>query len=92
MNKTELIAAMAEKSQLTKVDAGKALDALLETVVETVARGDDVSLIGFGAFKTATRAAREGRNPKTGEKLTIAASTVPKFTPGAAFKQAVANK
>lgn len=92
MNKTELIAAVAAKSQLTKVDAGKAVDALLETIVETVAKGDDISLVGFGAFKATKRAAREGRNPKTGEKLTIAASTAPKFTPGAAFKQAVANK
>ncbi len=91
MNKIELIAAIAEKSQLTKADAGKALDALLETVIETVAKGDDVSLIGFGAFKATKRAAREGKNPKTGEKLNIAETTVPKFAAGATFKQAVAT-
>lgn len=90
MNKTELIAAVSAKSELTKVDAGKALDALLETIIDTVAKGDDVSLIGFGAFKAATRAAREGRNPQTGATLKIAATTVPKFTAGATFKQKVA--
>lgn len=92
MNKSELIDAIASKSELTKADAGKALDALLETIVATVAEGDAINLIGFGSFKAAERSAREGKNPKTGEKLEIPATTVPKFTAGAAFKTAVAKK
>ena len=92
MTKTELIDAIAEQAGLTKADAAKALDAFVGTVVETVAAGDSVSLIGFGTFKAAERAEREGKNPKTGEKLTIAATTVPKFSAGAGFKAAVAAK
>ena len=90
MTKTELIDAIAAHAGLTKTDAAKALDAFVDTVVETVA-GDSVSLIGFGTFKAADRAEREGKNPKTGEKLTIAATTVPKFSAGAGFKAAVAK-
>ena len=90
MTKTELIDAIAAHAGLTKTDAAKALDAFVDTVVETVAAGDSVSLIGFGTFKAADRAEREGKNPKTGEKLTIAATTVPKFSAGATFKAAVA--
>lgn len=92
MNKTDLIDAIAEESGLTKADAAKALDALLATIVGAVADGDSVSLIGFGSFKPSARAAREGKNPKTGETLSIAATTVPKFTAGATFKAAVAQK
>ena len=92
MNKTELIDAIAAQAGLTKTDAAKALDAFVDTVVETVAAGDSVSLVGFGSFKSAERAAREGKNPKTGEKLAIAATTVPKFSAGATFKSAVAAK
>ena len=91
MTKTELIDAIAAHAGLTKTDAAKALDAFVDTVVETVAAGDSVSLIGFGTFKAADRAEREGKNPKTGEKLTIAATTVPKFSAGATFKAAVAT-
>lgn len=91
MTKTELIDAIAAHAGLTKTDAAKALDAFVDTVVETVAAGDSVSLIGFGTFKAADRAEREGKNPKTGEKLTIAATTVPKFSAGASFKAAVAK-
>ena len=91
MTKTELIDAIAAHAGLTKTDAAKALDAFVDTVVETVAAGDSVSLIGFGTFKAADRAEREGKNPKTGEKLTIAATTVPKFSAGATFKAAVAK-
>ena len=90
MNKTELIDAIAAQAGLTKTDAAKALDAFVDTVVETVAAGDSVSLVGFGSFKSAERAAREGKNPKTGEKIKIAATTVPKFSAGASFKTAVA--
>lgn len=89
MNKTELIAAIAAKSELTKADAGRALAAVLDTVSETMAKGESVTLIGFGTFKTSQRAAREGKNPQTGEKLKIAAATVPKFTAGATLKALV---
>ena len=90
MNKSELIDAIAAKTELSKVASGKALDAVIETIVEAVAKGDGVSLVGFGSFKAAARAAREGKNPKTGEKLKIAATIVPKFSAGASFKAAVA--
>ena len=90
MNKSELIDAIAARTELSKVASGKALDAVVETIVEAVAKGDTVSLVGFGSFKPAARAAREGKNPKTGEKLKIAATIVPKFSAGASFKAAVA--
>ena len=92
MNKSELIDAIAEESGLSKADAAKALDAVTGAIVEAVANGDSVSLIGFGTFKASARAAREGKNPKTGEKLSIAATTVPKFSAGSNFKAAVAQK
>lgn len=92
MNKSELITAISETSGLTKIDAGKALDAVVNTIVGAVANGDSVSLVGFGTFKSSARAAREGKNPKTGEKLAIAATTVPKFSAGTVFKAAVAGK
>ena len=92
MNKTELIEAVAEAADLTKVDAAKAIDAIVETIVQAVANDDGVSLVGFGTFKSSVRAAREGKNPKTGEKLMIAETTVPKFSAGATFKAAVAKK
>jgi DNA-binding protein HU-beta len=91
MNKSEMIDAIATRTELSKAAAGKALDAVIETIVEAVATGDGVSLVGFGAFKAAARAAREGKNPKTGEKIKIAATTVPKFSAGATFKAAVAT-
>ena len=92
MNKSELIDAIAESTELSKVASGKALDAVIETIVKAVAKGDGVSLVGFGSFKAAARAAREGKNPKTGEKFAIPAATVPKFSAGATFKAAVAKK
>lgn len=92
MNKTDLIAAVAEATELSKADSAKALDAVLNAITGAVAAGDSVSLVGFGTFKASARAAREGKNPKTGEKLTIAATTVPKFSAGATFKAAVAKK
>ena len=91
MNKSEFIDAIAARTELSKVASGKALDAVIETIVQAVAKGDNVSLVGFGAFKAAARAAREGKNPKTGEKIKIAATTVPKFSAGATFKAAVAK-
>ena len=92
MNKSDLIAAVADAAELTKADAGKALDAVLNAITGAVAAGDSVSLIGFGTFKASARSAREGKNPKTGEKLSIAATTVPKFSAGATFKAAVTKK
>lgn len=92
MNKTEFIEQIATRTNLTKADASRAVNAVLDTIVETVVNGDDVMLPGFGSFKAVQRAAREGKNPKTGEKLLIAATTAPKFSAGATFKSAVAKK
>ena len=89
MNKQELIEAIAEKSHTSKSDSKKMLDALLETVTETLAQGDSVQLIGFGTFKSTERKARSGRNPRTGETVTIPAKRVPSFTAGNALKEAV---
>jgi DNA-binding protein HU-beta len=89
MNKTELIDALAAETNMTKADAGRALTAVLDIITHAVAKKQDVQLIGFGTFKAAKRAARTGKNPRTGEALKIAAATVPRFTAGAAFKAAV---
>jgi DNA-binding protein HU-beta len=92
MNKSELVDAIASAVEFTKVDAEKALSAVIDIIVKTVAKGDTVTLVGFGTFKPVKRAARTGRNPATGAVLKIAASTVPRFTAGATFKAAVAPK
>lgn len=92
MNKNELIAAIAASADLSKAAAARALDATLENITNTVAKGDQVILVGFGSFKASPRAARAGKNPKTGEAINIPATVSPKFTPGAAFKAAVAKK
>ena len=89
MNKAELITSMAEKSQLTKKDAEIALKAFIDSVQEALENGDKVQLIGFGTFETRERAAREGRNPRTKEAITIPASTVPVFKAGKEFKDRV---
>ncbi len=92
MNKTELIETLAAKTEVSKAAAGKSIDALLEIITASVAKGNDVALIGFGTFKASKRAARTGKNPKTGEALKIAATTVPTFKAGASFKATVAPK
>jgi DNA-binding protein HU-beta len=92
MNKSELIEAVAKGAELTKADAERALNATIDSIVKTVAKGDTVTLVGFGTFKSVKRAARTGRNPATGAALKIAASTSPKFSAGATFKTAVAGK
>lgn len=92
MNKTELIEALAHETDLSKAAAGRAVDAMIEIITKAVAKKNDVQLIGFGTFKATKRAARVGKNPRTGEALKIAAATVPRFTPGAAFKAAVNGK
>lgn len=92
MNKSELIEVAATEAAISKAAAEKALSAIMAAVVKTVAKGDSVTLVGFGTFKSAKRAARTGKNPKTGATIKIAATTVPKFSAGAGFKAAVAGK
>lgn len=86
MNKTELIQSVAEKSGLTKKDSEKAVNAILQSIMDTVSAGDKVQLIGFGTFESRERAAREGRNPSTGDIINIPATKVPAFKAGKAFK------
>ncbi|HRH17912.1 MAG TPA: HU family DNA-binding protein [Aquabacterium sp.] len=92
MNKTELIQRLADKHQLSKAEAGRVLETLLDTIVTAVKKGDGVVIPGFGSFKQHARAARSGVNPSTGEKIKIAAAKLPKFSPGATFKAAVDPK
>lgn len=89
MNKTELIAAIAEKTGFSKKDSEKALAAIVDTIVEEVAKGEKVQLVGFGTFESRRREERTGCDPRTKEKITIKASTVPAFKAGIAFKKAV---
>ena len=89
MNKQELIDAVASEAGITKAAATETIDAFLDTVTNAVVKGEGIQLIGFGSFSTGARAARTGRNPKTGEALQIAASKTVKFTAGKAFKDAV---
>ena len=89
MNRTELVAAMAEKTQLSKKDAEAALKAFVDVVSEEMKKGEKVQLVGFGTFEVSERAEREGRNPQTGETMTIAASKTPKFKAGKALKDLV---
>lgn len=91
MNKTELIAQVAEKSGLSKKDAEKALSAVLESVTEAMSNGDKVSLVGFGTFETKQREARTCRNPRTNETIEVPASVAPVFKAGKALKDAVAK-
>ena len=92
MNKSELIEIAAKEADISKAAAERVLSAVIGAVVKTVSKGDTVALIGFGTFKSAKRAARTGKNPKTGAAIKIAATTVPKFSAGATFKAAVAGK
>ena len=92
MNKTELIAAIAAKSDLTKKDAEKALSAFEETVTEALVASKRVQLVGFGTFEVTERAEREGRNPQTGESMRIAASKAPRFKVGKKLRDAVNGK
>ena len=86
MNKTELVAAMAEQTNLSKKDAEAALKAFIDVVSEELKKGEKVQLVGFGTFEVSERAAREGRNPQTGETMEIKASKTPKFKAGQALK------
>ena len=91
MNKLELIQEVSERTGLAKKDAEKAVNAVLDTVADTLAQGDKVQLIGFGSFETKTREARMGRNPKTKEAIEIPATTAPVFKAGKALKDRVAK-
>lgn len=89
MNKTELIAAVAEKAELSKKDAEKAIKAFTDVVSDELVKGEKIQLVGFGTFEVSERAAREGRNPKSGEVMNIPASKTPKFKAGKALKDMV---
>ena len=89
MNKTELINAVAAKAEISKKDAEKALTAVLGSIEDALKAGDKVSLVGFGTFEAKKRAAREGKNPRTGEKITIPATIAPTFKAGKALKDAI---
>jgi len=89
VNKSELIDAIAAAADLSKADAGRALDATIESITGALKKGDSVSLVGFGTFQVKDRAAREGRNPQTGATIQIAAAKVPSFKAGKALKDAV---
>ena len=91
MNKTELIDAIATDAGLTKTDAGKALNAFTDAITKALKGGDSVTLVGFGTFKVNARAARTGRNPRTGAELKIAARKAPAFTAGKTLKDAINN-
>lgn len=90
MNKSDLVASVAGGSGLTKVDAEKAIDATFESISMALKKGEEVRLIGFGTFAVAERPASEGRNPRTGEKITIPAKRLPKFRPGKQLKDTIA--
>jgi DNA-binding protein HU-beta len=89
VNKSDLIDAIASAADINKSDAGRALDAVIESITDTLKKGDQVSLVGFGTFSVKHRAAREGRNPQTGQTIQIKASNVPGFKAGKALKDAV---
>jgi len=89
VTKSEFVDQVADRAGLSKRDAGEAVDAVLETIENTLSRGGEISFSGFGKFSVSNRSAREGRNPATGERIQIAASKVPKFTAGAGLKKAV---
>lgn len=89
MNKSELIEAVAKSADISKADAGRAVDAFVDATTKALKKGDQVSLVGFGTFSVRSRAAREGRNPRTGETIRIPASKAPAFKAGKALKDAV---
>ena len=89
MNKNELVDAVSTVASLKKADAAKAVDAVFDSIAEALKQGSEVRLVGFGTFHVAKRAASEGRNPRTGEKIQIAASKQPKFKPGKQLKDAI---
>ena len=91
MNKTELIAAVAEKTDLSKKDADAAVSAVLGAITDALKAGDKIQLVGFGTFEVRNRAAKQGRNPRTGETMTVHATKIPAYKAGKALKDAVAE-
>ncbi len=89
MNKADFIGAVADAAELSKADAGRAVDAMIEVIKKALKKGDTVSLVGFGTYSVRKRAARTGRNPRTGENIKIKASKIPGFKAGKALKDAV---
>ena len=92
MNKTELVAAVAEKAGLKKEDAAKAVNAVFEAISDALIEGEKVQLVGFGSFQVKERAEKQAKNPRTGEKITVPATKRPSFTAGKVLKDAVASK
>ena len=89
MNKAELIDAISDAADLTKADAGRALDGVISAITDALSRGETVSLVGFGTFSVKERGERQGRNPQTGDSITIQAAKIPSFKAGKALKDAV---
>ncbi len=89
MTKSEFVDQVSDRADLSKKDASEAVDAVLQTIEDTLKRGGEITFSGFGKFSVSQRSAREGRNPATGEKIKISASRVPKFTAGAGLKKAI---
>ena len=89
MNKNDLVAAVSDATSLSKSDAAKAVESVFDTIISTLTKGEEIRLVGFGTFSVARRAASEGRNPRTGEKIQIKASNQPKFKAGKGLKDAV---
>jgi DNA-binding protein HU-beta len=89
MNKSDFIGAVSGEGELSKADAGRAIDAMIEVIKKALKKGDSVSLVGFGTFQVRKRAARQGRNPRTGQAIKIKASKIPSFKAGKALKDAV---
>ncbi len=92
MNKTELVNAVAEKADFSKKDAEKAVAAVIESITDALTQGEKIQLVGFGTFEVRERAEKQGRNPRTGEAMTVPASKLPAFKAGKALKDAVAQK
>ena len=92
MNKSQLVEAVASDSGLSKADSSRAIESVLATVTKTLKKGEEVGITGFGKFSVAKRAARQGVNPRTGERVKIKASKAPKFSAGASLKQAISPK
>jgi DNA-binding protein HU-beta len=91
MNTKELVADVSQKTGLSRRDAGAAVDAMIQTIADTLGRGEEVAFSGFGRFKVSQRSERQGMNPRTGERITIPASKVPRFAAGSRLKDAVAS-
>jgi DNA-binding protein HU-beta len=89
MNKEDLVKAVAEHAQITRTNAADAVNVVFESITGSLKKGETVTFVGFGSFKVSTRAARQGRNPRTGEPISIAAATVPSFSAGKGLKEAV---